>query len=123
MKRTLLFSVLLVIGLSAALAQSVINGRRASKYRTYDPKDRPPVSLPEAYPIALVRLGPATNRFHCVYASVSELSNSNGWTGWTFWFSNTNGERGRVIVFFDRGALLDVPGHPLSHIILSPPNP
>jgi len=29
------------------------------------------------------------------------MSGSNGWTGWTFWFSNTNGDRARMRVFFD----------------------
>ena len=62
----------------------------------YDPKTPPPLSLSDAYAKALLKLDKATNRFHCISASCVEMSNTNGWTGWTFWFSITNGQRARI---------------------------
>ena len=90
-------------------AQSILGsgGRRWTKYQTYGPKDRPPLALTEAYTLAVARLGPATNRFHCISASVLEMGGTNGWTGWTFWFSNTNGDRASMWVFFDGGVTCD----------------
>jgi hypothetical protein len=107
MKRwLLLLSISLsVFGVAGLLAQSVlsINGyHRLSKYQTYDPKRRPPLALPDAYALAVAKLPRVvTNRFHCISASVLEMSGSNGLTGWTFWFSNTNGDRASIWVFFD----------------------
>jgi hypothetical protein len=111
MKRVSL--VLLATGLAVGLlAQSIITsgGVRWAQPQSYDSKTPPPLALPEAYALALGNLAwapGATNRFHCISASCLELSNSNGWTGWTFWFSNTNGDRASVVVFFDGGVTAD----------------
>ena len=75
--------------------------RMSSNPMTYDPKSPPPVSLPEAYALALGHIGAATNRFHCVTASCLERTNS-GWAGWVFTFGNTNNQRARVVVFYDK---------------------
>jgi hypothetical protein len=78
---------------------------RWTAVQSYDGKTPPPLALPEAYEIALGRLGEATNRFYCLTASCLEMTN-RGFTGWTFWFSNTNAQRARVDVFFDKATRL-----------------
>jgi hypothetical protein len=102
MKRILLFLALAATAAGVLLAQSIIDGRRVDgKPWSYDPKTVPPLALPEAYTMAIAHIGKATNRFHCLTASCMEMTN-NGWTGWTFRFSDTNGQRGSVDVYFDR---------------------
>ncbi len=119
MKKPLTVIVCLVTigGAGLLVAQSIVmsGGNRLSPFQTYDPKTRPPLTLPEAYPLAVakldttaVRLG-TTNRFYCVTASCLEMTN-HGFTGWTFGFSNTNGQRIRVSVFFDKQTTCDIPG-------------
>ncbi len=103
----------LLVSVGVLLAQSVIISadRRVTKFQSYDPKTPPPLSLPEAYSLALGQLGKipgATNRFHCISASCIEMPSIDGWTGWTFWFAKTNGERARMWVFFDGGVTSDV---------------
>ena len=73
----------------------------------YDGGTPPPVSLPEAYQIALIHIGPATNSFYCLSASCVD---DKGHRGWTFTFGNTNGQRGRVIVYFTKGVSPMLPG-------------
>jgi hypothetical protein len=63
----------------------------------YDSKKPPPQSLPEAYAVAVADIGAATNRFYCVSATCLE---KHHYAGWTFSFSNTNGQTARVVVFF-----------------------
>jgi hypothetical protein len=88
-------------GLLLAQGRGGSNNFRRSKFMTYNPGTPPPITLPEAYAAALSHLGTATNRSYCVSASCLECTN-RGFTGWWFVFSNTNQERGRVIVFFDK---------------------
>ncbi len=105
MKRT--FLIVLCIGLAGGLllAQSIINGYRVANFSgkpaTYDPKTPPPLALPDAYALAVAHINRITNRFHCVAANCTEMTN-NALTGWTFTFSNTNGVRGNVQVYFDK---------------------
>jgi hypothetical protein len=66
---------------------------------THDAKVPPPASLPGAYAVALARLGDATNRFHCVNATCLEKTPFD-LPGWSFTFSNTNGETARVEYYF-----------------------
>jgi hypothetical protein len=73
----------------------------------YEGNTPPPVSLPEAYDLALAHIGPASNSFYCVRASCVD---TNGHRGWTFTFANTNGQRGRVIVYFTKGVSPLLPG-------------
>ena len=102
MKKALLIVTLISIVTGLLLAQSIIDGRRVfGRPWSYDPRTNPPLALPEAYSMALAHIGSATNQFHCVSASCIEMTN-NGWTGWTFAFWNTNGQRGRVNVYFDK---------------------
>lgn len=76
-------------------------GNRWTAIQSYDGKTPPPLTLPEASEIALGRLGETTNRFYCLTASCLDMTN-RGFTGWTFWFSNTNAQRARVDVYFDK---------------------
>jgi hypothetical protein len=64
----------------------------------YDVKWAPAKSLPEAYALAMADIGAATNRFHCVSASCLDKEFRGGWT---FLFSNTNGQTARVVVWFN----------------------
>jgi hypothetical protein len=104
MKRTTLFYAALAVlfGVTLVFGQGLIisGGRRWSRIQEYDPKTRPPLSLPEAYTLALDNLAADTNRFHCVTASCVESTNK-GFTGWMFRFADTNGQRLPVMVFFD----------------------
>jgi hypothetical protein len=96
--------VLIVISLATCmlLAQGKVGSgtHRYSKYPTYDPNTPPPMALPDAYALAQAQIGTATNTFYCVAASCLDMTNA-GFTGWTFTYANTNGQRGRVNVYFD----------------------
>jgi hypothetical protein len=72
----------------------------------YDGKKFPPLSLAEAYDMAVGRLGSTTNRFYCVSATCLEKTKS-GWPAWTFSFSNTNGQTARVEVYFRKATFID----------------
>jgi hypothetical protein len=61
----------------------------------HDPKMPPSTSLLDAYASVLARISVATNRFHCVSATCLERT-AFGLPGWSFTFSNTNGETARV---------------------------
>ena len=100
----LILSVLTAVAAGALVlfAQSIIDGRRVNGVpQLYDPKTVPPLTLPEAYAMAIAHIGKATNQFHCITASCIEMTNG-GFTGWTFRFSDTNGRRSSVNVFFDK---------------------
>jgi len=84
-------------------------GRLSSNPIVYDSRKPPPLMLPEAYNLALTHMSGKTNTFYCVAASCLERTNS-GWAGWTFLFSNTNGERTRVVVFYDKHTWTDPRG-------------
>lgn len=73
----------------------------------YEGGTPPPVSLPEAFDLALAHIGPASNSFYCVRATCVD---TNGHRGWTFTFANTNGQLGRVIVYFTKGVSPMLPG-------------
>ena len=98
----------LALTVTLIFAQGTITsgGNRWTPIQSYDGKTPPPVAMPEAYAIALKRIGVATNRFYCVTASCLEITN-HGFTGWTFRFSNTNAQRVRVDVFFDKEVRID----------------
>jgi hypothetical protein len=74
---------------------------RPSKYMMYNPSTTPPpMGLAAAYMLAQTTIGNGTNTFYCVAANCIEMTNG-GYTGWTFTYANTNGQRGRVNVYFD----------------------
>jgi hypothetical protein len=106
-KFLLFVGLLVALGVCTIIAQSIVmsGGRRWTPYQTYEPKAVPPLSLTDAYAIALAHMGAATNRLHCVSASCLEMENTNGFTGWTFKFYNTNGDQATMWVFFDRAAI------------------
>ncbi|HEX5217995.1 MAG TPA: hypothetical protein VFZ59_00370 [Verrucomicrobiae bacterium] len=101
--------VWLVVGTAVCLTFSqgtVTSGNnRWTPVQSYDGKTPPPLTLPEAYEIALDRLGEVTNRFYCLTASCLEMTN-RGYTGWTFCFANTNAQRARIDVYFDKATHL-----------------
>jgi hypothetical protein len=72
----------------------------------YDVKRPPVVQLSEAYALTLAYMGPATNHFYCVSASCLEKTKI-GLSGWSFSFSNTNGERASIDVSFDKVVRVD----------------
>lgn len=108
-----LVSVSLAVGTAVyvTFAQSTImsGGNRWTAIQSYDGRTPPPLTLPQAYEIALVRLGESTNRFYCLTASCVEMTN-RGFTGWTFLFSNTNAQHARVDVYFDKATHINPQG-------------
>src|SRR5262249_36499369 len=80
----------------------------SSQHPGFNQKMRPPLELPEAYTLATTRLGAATNRLFCVSATCVEPVNSST-QGWTFGFSNTNGQIAKVKVFFNRDVFIEAP--------------
>jgi len=76
-------------------------GNRWQRFLGWEPSTPPPLILTEAYGLALDRVGTASNRFYCVSASCLEMTN-HYFRGWSFVFSNTNGDRARVEVSFDK---------------------
>ena len=97
----LLLAAVAVTGLLLAQGRSGSNQIVHSQFRSYDPGTPPPLSLPEAYGLALAHLGAATNGQYCVAVSCLEKTN-NFRTGWNFVFATTNRECGLVFVYFDK---------------------
>ena len=56
---------------------------------TVDPKQAPPIALPDAYRLAASALGSATNEFHCTRAEFVGEECAPG--SWRFDFYSTNG--------------------------------
>jgi len=107
MRRPLLFAlaIFLVCLVSGLLFAQGYSG--SSRHLSLDPKKPLPLTLPDAYVIAVKRIGAATNRFHCVTATC--LDATNQWsTGWTFSFSNTNSGQVTVKVFFNKEIWIDM---------------
>src|SRR5882672_9876053 len=101
-RKSLIIALVAVLGVAWLFGQGIImsGGHRWSPYQDYDPKTRPPLSLSEAYSLALSNLAAETNQFHCVTANCLESTN-RGFTGWMFRFADTNNQRLPVMVFFD----------------------
>jgi hypothetical protein len=108
--KSILIALLAIIAISGFLfAQGLAGSNRGpgGYLGIYEGGTPPPVSLPEAYDLALAHIGPASNSFYCVRASCVD---TNGHRGWTFTFANTNGQRGRVIVYFTKDVSPMLPG-------------
>jgi hypothetical protein len=103
MRRGLTFTILWAACVGLAFAQGLSG---SSHHPGFDPKRPPPLPLPEAYTLATTRLGSATNSFFCVSATCVESVNFMT-TGWTFGFSNTNGQIAKVKVFFNKDVYID----------------
>jgi hypothetical protein len=105
MKHVIFTTLAMATAISLLLAQGPpysSGGNSTRRFGSpYDPKMLPPVGLAEAYTLTLAYIGPATNRFYCVSASCLEKT-KRGLPGWTFGFSNTNGQRVDVEISFDR---------------------
>ena len=96
--------IFLFVGISAVTGLVLAQGLVTKKsHPQYDPKSQPPMTLSEAYKLAMAHVGPATNRLWCVSADLlAETKTSSSITHWTFRFSDTNGGFTKVLVFFDK---------------------
>jgi hypothetical protein len=83
------FTVLVVLGMALVLFAADV---------PYDVKRPPRVPLPVAYAQAMEALGPYTNNYHCVGASLTTMFSPQG--GWMFSFCSTNGKPKGVVVPF-----------------------
>jgi hypothetical protein len=63
---------------------------------------RPPLSLPDAFAVAISYVGAATNRWWCTAASCSPDYGTTNLSHWEFGFANTNKGTLRAYVFFDK---------------------
>lgn len=63
---------------------------------------RLPLSLHDAYSVAISYVGAATNRWWCTAASCGPDYGTTNLTHWGFGFANTNKGTLRVYVFFDK---------------------
>lgn len=105
MKKTI-FAIFIM---TAGFTMAQWTGVRPNNPPTYNKKSPPPLSLSEAYGLALATLGKDTNQFYCISASCEDLFGfprpSGDGKGWTFDFSSTNGTEKVVGVSFDRGTI------------------
>lgn len=62
----------------------------ATSFVPYNNAKPPTLSLPDAYERAVTALGPATNQFHCVSASIQTSFGTDG--EWFFTFYSTNSQ-------------------------------
>src|SRR5258705_13438344 len=98
-----LMAMLLIAGSGWLLAQGKAG---SSHHPTFDLKRPPPVNLSEACSLAMAHIGEATNRIYCVTASCLDRDSQRS-AGWTFEFSNTNGDHAVVKVFFSKEVWID----------------
>jgi hypothetical protein len=105
MKRFLFIGMGVALMTSWMLGQGQFTPRHGGNHWQHfwgwNPKQPPPLSLPESYSLTLAHIGRATNNFFCVSASSLEMTNYY-FRGWAFSFSDTNGRRARVEVSFDK---------------------
>jgi hypothetical protein len=99
-----LLGFLLLAGFVRILFAQGLSG--SSHHPSYDIKTHTPLTLPEAYSLAIGYIGQATNRVHCVSASCLETDSERS-TGWVLTFSNKNGARAAVKVFFNKDVWVD----------------
>jgi hypothetical protein len=82
------------------------------KWPSYDKTKPPSLPLPVAYEKAIASLGQATNQYHCVRASVSNMLVRDGEWDFTFTASApTNGVpyNKDIVVYFDGTVITNVP--------------
>ena len=70
-----------------------------ARYIMWQPKDKPPVSLAQAMPLAQAALGKDGNQFWCVDAKIAKTDSEGDWQ---FTYSNKKGEITYVFVGSDR---------------------
>ena len=118
MKCSLLVALGTLLAAGLLLAQGSTHPPSSNSWRRfespYDPKTPPPVQLCEAYALVLTRCSIDTNRFFCQTAGCLQPT-KRGLPGWTFCFSNTNGERACVEVSFDKEVDMDTRSRDLLH--------
>ena len=112
MKAQHLIPILFLAAFCTASAQTNNTGPQAGKEQsvtTFGDETKPPtISLPDAYQLAIIKLGQATNQFHCVSASIDIGSSSQA--GWYIDFNSTNAsvEMRKLYVKFD-GTITELP--------------
>jgi len=72
----------------------------------YDKTQPPKMTLPDAYDRAIAALGPATNQFHCVSATLTNEFSDDGWY-FTFYSTNSNVMPKLVVVEFNGKVIFD----------------
>ncbi len=71
-------------------------------------KSKPPsLSLPLAYERAVAFLGPMTNQFHCISASITTTFTPEGEWYFTFYSTNSNSTPKHIAVEFNGKVVLD----------------
>jgi hypothetical protein len=104
MKRILILVLVVISFTSLLLAQGWFWSGGRGPHVFVDHKKPPPLSVPDAYALALAHLGPDTNRLWCVSASCDADYGQTTMTHWLFNFANSNREITKVRVSFDRKA-------------------
>lgn len=94
--------LLLLTAVAAVLLAQGISGTGGVQAQRYDPRTPPPLTLPQAYTLAMTYIGTATNQFWCVSGNCQPDWGSTTITHWEFGFTNTNGQQTNVLVFFDK---------------------
>jgi hypothetical protein len=79
---------------------------------SYDESKPPSLPLPVAYEKAMASLGQATNQYHCVRASVSNMLVRDG--EWNFTFATSTATNGapsnkQIVVYFDGTVITNMP--------------
>ena len=113
MKRIVVGLVAATVATGLLVAQSFIGGGPPRSAQPNPPRRPPLLSLPEAFTLAMSQLGAVSNRYYCVAANCMndlpriEAGANHGSKGWTFGFSNSDGDRVRIFVFFDKTTGID----------------
>src|SRR5689334_4841864 len=103
MKRMVLGILAVIAATGLLLAQGMWSDNLGGVYTGGRP---PEISLPDAYALALAHIGRASNSFYCFTASCVDPKKNRAWL---FTFASTNGQRGQVIVGFNRQAWPKLP--------------
>jgi hypothetical protein len=107
MKHVVLTVLIAVLAVGLLLAQGTqVPGNSWRRYNSpYDLKTPPPLAMSDAFALTQIyiqaHMGTATNCLYCISASCVDMT-KRGLPGWTFYFSNTNGQRIYMEVSFDR---------------------
>ena len=83
-------------------------GELQSATPLWDETKPPTISLPDAYQLAITKLGQATNQFHCVRAGIYTNSNPQGVWDFAFYSTNASVKWRSINVKFD-GTITELP--------------
>jgi len=109
MKKIFILLLMTIAGLIFAQSTNIFSPSYSSSVwqQPSDGKIPPLLTLDAAYGKAVLSFGAATNQFHCVSATCLNRLRGYGGpdgmcdSGWTFVFSDTNGVRKNVYVYFN----------------------